>query len=107
MYKIPKHFRCGGWGRQWLVAAERTKKSGKSEGKQLRGTLRVYQGSLSSKKLRGFKANRRKDKGKKPLTGTENMHVLNHTDGLVALGVLAAHPIPLTIDESRGPDLLS
>ena len=34
------------------------------------------------------------DKGRKPLNGTENMHVLNHIDGLVAQGVLTAHAIP-------------
>ena len=69
--------------------------------------MRLNKGSLYSKMLWGIRGERQRDKGRKPLTGIENMHVPTHIDGLVALGVLTAHPAPRTIDESRGSALLS
>ena len=69
--------------------------------------MRLYKGSQNSKMLWEIRGERQRAKGRKPLTSIENMHVPTHIDGLVALGVPKAHPVPRTIDESRGSAFLS
>ena len=69
--------------------------------------MRLDKGSLNSKKHWEIRGERQRNKGRKPLTSIENMHAPTHIDGLVALGVLTAHPVPRTTDESRVLALLS